>query len=344
MAIQAGSAFVDRLAPSDRVAVAGFGIGAPATPFTSDRERIKKAIQRMVGQKQAGRSIDVGHNIALVEAQAIDRGDRADARAGAEPRVPDGGELARRPGDVPQPGRDRSALARLRRRPRRRSTMQTLRDLFAGLRLIDAPKTLILISEGFVRQRRSADHRAGHAGRRGAHQPLRAQARQRSCSTSPTRGCRSTRSPIARRDRRGWNCWPARRAARSSTSPAPGETLFERIESEISGYYLLGVESDAKDKDAKTHTVRIDVPRKGAIVRSRRHVINTPADRPRARGARAAAGGRGGARLAAAGIGAAAARRLVRAAGPGARQGPAADSRRRRHRLPGARRSSRSAT
>ena len=29
-------------------------------------------------------------------------------------------------------------------------TIQTLRDLFAGLRMIDAPKTLILISEGFV--------------------------------------------------------------------------------------------------------------------------------------------------------------------------------------------------
>ena len=77
MAIQrAAQGFVDRLAPSDRIAVAGFGIGAPATPFTSDRERIKKALQRMVGQKQIGRSIDVGHNIALVEAQAIDRGDR----------------------------------------------------------------------------------------------------------------------------------------------------------------------------------------------------------------------------------------------------------------------------
>src|SRR6185503_12935582 len=77
MAIQkAAQAFIDRLTPSDRVAVAGFGIGAPATPFTADRERIKKALSRMVGQRQLGRSVDVGHNIALVEAQAIERGDR----------------------------------------------------------------------------------------------------------------------------------------------------------------------------------------------------------------------------------------------------------------------------
>ena len=63
------------------------------------------------------------------------------------------------------------------------------------------------------------------------------------------------------------------------TVTGTGQTLFERIESEISGYYLLGVESDARDKDGKTHSVRIDVPRKGAIVRSRRHVLNTEIER-----------------------------------------------------------------
>ena len=73
---KAANAFIDRLAPSDRVAVAGFGTGAPATTFTADRARVKQALARMVGQKQAGRTVDVGHNIALVEAQAIERGDR----------------------------------------------------------------------------------------------------------------------------------------------------------------------------------------------------------------------------------------------------------------------------
>jgi len=48
---KAANAFVDRLSPSDRVAVAGIGVGAPATVFTSDRARVKQAISRMVGQK-----------------------------------------------------------------------------------------------------------------------------------------------------------------------------------------------------------------------------------------------------------------------------------------------------
>ena len=49
---KAANAFIDRLMPSDRVAVAGIGVGAPATVFTADRARIKQAISRMAGQKQ----------------------------------------------------------------------------------------------------------------------------------------------------------------------------------------------------------------------------------------------------------------------------------------------------
>ena len=48
---KAANGFIDRLLPSDRVAVAGIGLGAPATSFTADRARVKQAIARMVGQK-----------------------------------------------------------------------------------------------------------------------------------------------------------------------------------------------------------------------------------------------------------------------------------------------------
>ncbi|HJZ74095.1 MAG TPA: tetratricopeptide repeat protein, partial [Vicinamibacterales bacterium] len=66
-----------------------------------------------------------------------------------------------------------------------------------------------------------------------------------------------------------------------------GAPLFERIEAELSGYYLLGIESDAKDKDGKSHSIRVDVPRRGAIVRSRRQLLNTAAELRTARAQRA---------------------------------------------------------
>src|SRR5213080_1927112 len=62
------------------------------------------------------------------------------------------------------------------------------------------------------------------------------------------------------------------------TVTGSGELLFSRLESELSGYYLLGVESDARDRDGKIHPIRVDVPRRGAIVRSRRQLLNAPAD------------------------------------------------------------------
>jgi len=130
--------------------VAGFGTGAPSTPFTADRARIKQALARMVGQRQAGRSVDVGHNIALVEAQAIERGDRAmlDSVQGRECATagssPGALEMCRGQVEI-----EAHSLAFDVNRDADQ-TIQTLRDLFAGLRMIDAPKTLILISEGFV--------------------------------------------------------------------------------------------------------------------------------------------------------------------------------------------------
>ncbi|HKB13593.1 MAG TPA: tetratricopeptide repeat protein, partial [Vicinamibacterales bacterium] len=62
---------------------------------------------------------------------------------------------------------------------------------------------------------------------------------------------------------------------------------FQRIESELAGYYLLGVESAAKDKDGRSHTIRVDVSRRGALVRSRRQLLNTAAELRTARAQRA---------------------------------------------------------
>ena len=72
------------------------------------------------------------------------------------------------------------------------------------------------------------------------------------------------------------------------TVTGSGQTLFDRIESEISGFYLLGVESDPKDRDGKTHPIRVEVARRGALLRSRRQLLNAPADRRAARSPRQA--------------------------------------------------------
>src|SRR5581483_2611945 len=57
-----------------------------------------------------------------------------------------------------------------------------------------------------------------------------------------------------------------------------GSQLFTLIESELSGYYLLGVESDPGDRDRKSRVIRIDVSKRGATVRTRRQLLNVASD------------------------------------------------------------------
>jgi VWFA-related protein len=281
---KAANAFIDRLAPSDRVAVAGFGVGAPSTTFTADRARIKQAIGRMVGQKQGGRSVDVGHNIALVEAQAIEKGDRSmldsvqQRECTGAGNTPGAQEMCRGQVEI-----EAHSLAFDANRDADQ-TIQTLRDLFTGLRTIDAPKTLILISEGFVL---SDEAMIMELGTMAAEARTSLYALKLDNQMFDIADARMPVNPFADRQARSEGLELLAGAARGTlfTVTGTGQSLFERIESELSGYYLLGVESDAKDKDGKSHSVRIDVPRRGALVRSRRHLLNTPADR-RARAAR----------------------------------------------------------
>ena len=65
--------FIDRLQPSDRIAAVGLGPGNASTPFTADRERVKRAISRMTGTNQQFGFND--HDLALTEALDIRRGD-----------------------------------------------------------------------------------------------------------------------------------------------------------------------------------------------------------------------------------------------------------------------------
>jgi tetratricopeptide (TPR) repeat protein len=57
-----------------------------------------------------------------------------------------------------------------------------------------------------------------------------------------------------------------------------GANVFDRIESELAGFYLLAIESGAADKDGKPHPISVSVTRRGLTVRSRRAIISSPAN------------------------------------------------------------------
>ena len=281
---RAANAFIDQLPPSDRVAVAGIGVGAPSTTFTSDRARVKQAISRMVGQKAP--QLRSEHNISLVEALAVANGGSTDAIVSRECAGLSRQEAEACRFEVEMEAQEKGRNANVEGD----ESVHALTALFAALRAIDAPKTLIFISEGFVASEntgRIVELGVQAAAARTSLYALRLDS-QLFVDVS------SARAPFnAFGDRQAQSegldllAGAARGALFNVTGT--GAVLFDRIASELSGYYLLGVESETRDKDGKPHPIRVDVPRKGAIVRSRRQMVNAASDRPAPRSPRAAA-------------------------------------------------------
>jgi VWFA-related protein len=281
---KAANAFIDRLAPSDRVAVAGIGLGAPSTPFTQDRARVKQAISRMVGQKVP--EMRAVHSVSLSEALAAERGGSLDLVFSREcAGLP-------RPSDVEVCKMEVEMDAREKARNAGHAadeSTQALMALFAGLRAIDAPKTLIFISEGFV-----IGDNAGLIAELGTMAAAARTSLYALKLDAQIFDITSARAPVdSFGDRQlsteGLDMLAGASRGALFTVTGTGALLFDRIASELSGYYLLAVESDARDKDGKAHPIRVEVPRKGAIVRSRRQLVNAASDQPAPRTPRAAA-------------------------------------------------------
>ena len=276
---KAVNAFVDRLQPSDRAAIVGVGRGSSSTPFTADRERLKKALERMVGQYQSHSMLL--HSIGVAEAMDIARGNpftlgevlsRECRDAGGRPLGGDELDACRFEIDHEALEMARSGAAD------GRESMATLRNLLMALRGIDAPKTLVFVSEGFLvdddRQSVFALGTLAAAARTSIY-ALKLDD-QLFASAAP-----ESRAPMSRMDDRAARAegleilTGASRGSLFNVMGA-GNGVFERIESELAGYYLIGVESGSADKDGKAHPIRLEVNRKGLTVRMRRALITPP--------------------------------------------------------------------
>jgi VWFA-related protein len=250
--------FIDRLQPSDRVGVINLGLGARSVSFTTDRDRAKQLVSTSVG-------------------------------------------------GVPYPPSNKTAGEQ---------TFDTLRMLLTALQPIDAPKTLVLVSQGFV----FADHARPSfdelervaASARTTIYALRLDervpdimqeqpdARLGPTLTEPPASARggAARSqsppdvllppgPIGDRGPDGMDAagelYNVAAATGGSvfTVAMTADAALAQIESELSGYYVLGVESHAADGDRKPHSLTVDVGRPGVTVRSKRslpgRVQETPA-------------------------------------------------------------------
>lgn len=267
------NAFIDHLQPSDRAAVIGIGPGAPSTPFTADRARLKRAVERLTGLHQPS-DVFNEFNITLSEALQIQRN---------TPQVLES-VVVRECAGMAGPAFEACQLEILRAAQEKAvsgtndglQTINVLRALLNALKTIEGPKTLMLISEGFI-----IDDQRGPVIELGAiaaasRTSIYALKLDDQLFASLAEGRRSTLPTMDDRFARNEGLELLTSASRGALFNiiGTGAPVFQRIESELSGYYLLGVESSPADRDGKTHSVRIDVSRKGLTVRSRRALVN----------------------------------------------------------------------
>ncbi|MCA1585151.1 MAG: VWA domain-containing protein [Acidobacteria bacterium] len=257
---------MDRLAPGDLVGLARLPTGAGGVEFTTDRERIRTALQRVTGS--VGSRI-AGSNLRISEASAFESGDQVSWQQAIDRECAGESGLGLEACIENLQGDARGMIMDVGARTR--ATFQALESLFERLRSLDAPVTVVMISEGLYvgrdRQnmttlaRRAAEARATmHIVR--PHQTFF----DIEDRTAPGLGSFFDDGLLSE----GLEQLAAQtRGTLSQVTTGSGETVFERLGRELAGYYLIGFEPTEVDRTGRERRIRVRVGRRDLRVRAR---------------------------------------------------------------------------
>ncbi len=268
-AMSAAGRFLDRLNPEDRVALLTIPTGGPKVDFTTDRPRVREALDRVVGRATP----DAGEfRIGIAEALAMEEGDAITTK-----------EIVARQCERSWYGTDcprlvlRQAATMVREEQQAtRAALDALSGFADALRPIDGPKTVILLTEGLVRTRETRTYFRQFA-EAAAAASLNVYVVSLDTLVRPVIDASSNRTASAgSRDMdlklESLNELVGMARGALFRMSGAGDTLFDRIATELSGYYLLGFEAQASDRDGKSHQIRVTSTR-GADLRARAEFV-----------------------------------------------------------------------
>ncbi len=271
--LDAASRFLDRLSPLDQVALAAYPEPGARVDFTNDKTRIRGALQRLVGRLP--RSSPRRHSIGVSEALAVVEGFDAfvyDAVIERECPVSQNAvdterclkEIDQELKEVVQEARQDAA-----------DSLHGLRQLLQQLALVEGPKLLVLLSEGFLADDLDLRSLATLAGE--ARTSINVLVVDPQLADVTLRD----RQPTAFADRRQ-NIQTLEGLAVMSRGglfriTGSGEAVFARLTSEMSAYYTLGVEPRVADGVTDRRRIEVEVRRRDVVVRSRQAFVLSPA-------------------------------------------------------------------
>ncbi|MGE0394174.1 MAG: VWA domain-containing protein, partial [Vicinamibacterales bacterium] len=276
--LRTAAAFVDRLGPADQVAFVAFPPPGPEVNFTTDRVRLKAAMEQVVGNQQdfSGR-----FNIGLFEAIAIaERFDEIVLRQVADRECASvrGAELQECQREVRNEAGGRARFAR----QEANQALSALNNLLRRLAVLDGTKAMVLISEGLVLDD------LGGSSEEVARLAAMARTSMNVLLMDVTQNDVSTIElpPTPSQDRAlqtsGLEALATSARGVLTRVFGQGEQAFNRLSSELSGHYVLGIEQAAGDLDGKRHRLDVSIRRRGLTLRSHRAFVTASTD---ARGA-----------------------------------------------------------
>ena len=290
-ALVAATRFIESLAESDRVGVVGL-TNADTLTLSRDRAALRATLERLTG---VGDPMTQQLNLGVSEALEIAEGSRArladavlrecgralteyvSAARAADDAV--GRDAC--PEQVEQESRAMAQYAHMQAGV----SVGALQALIARLKDLPGPKTVVLVSEGMVVDPRRVDLSQLAAQAQAARVTIYGlqleiptfEAAQERVSPTAARDLNVRQDGVAR------VAGAARGAVfrQVGTDPKP----FERINRELSGYYLLAFEARDTDRDGRQHRIRLSLARgRSGQLRARTGFTLPPAT-PAARGA-----------------------------------------------------------
>ena len=266
LALEAASRFVGTLGPADRIAVVGIPGAGPQVDFTSNRAVVQAMLPRLIGQSPPSHG---EFRVGLAEAANAQQGDRF-AMEQVYERECAGLHVQAEIEQCHQRLMIEANSVYQAARQRTQNTLVSLRFLIERMAANPSPKTIVFISEGLVLERN-----LGEVSWLG---PLAARSQAvlyvlhletpgvdvASANVSPSRN-----DDMALGDE-GLSMLAGLTRGSVFQVVSTADSAFGRLGLEISGYYLLGFEPEAGDRNGKVHKIKIEVPGKSGIeIRSR---------------------------------------------------------------------------
>jgi VWFA-related protein len=245
----------------------------PNIEFTAEHAQVRQALKHVVGQgERAGFQVPLSEALALLQYNDRIRWQQfVDLECGRF-------LIAAQLDQCIQQMEAEAQQVFLNYRERSQQSKRALETVLRSLRSVPGPKTVVLVSEGLATESPGETRRLGEAA---AEAQVTLFVLLLDSSGVDAEYQKEQIATPEEREMETASLYDLASLARGAVLPVIGsaDAPFQRIARELTGYYLVGFEPLAADRDGKSHEIKVQVKREEVTVRSR-GLLNIPSAPP----------------------------------------------------------------